>query len=819
MEQRFINIVNAREHNLKNVSVKLPIGRITLVAGDSGSGKSTLAFDILYAEARRKYLEALSLDGEMLPAPKVSKVEPALAAVALKQNLFNRNPRSLVSTSTGIGNIIRSVFELAGKHHCPVCGAGIDVRSLHQVLEELKYFGSGTRIVIKAFIGRIFNDERHVILKRLKRYLSRGFLRFEADGRQGYLEDLDVENEPLSGDVFLVIDRLIKKPGASIRLADSLRQAVAVGNGVVEVDIFFTKTGGERQGKVIRFAETPYCFECGFGDRGSQKVLRKGSKDREKSDNIVKKISGLSVQDILGLSIEKLLPEIKGWILSWQDQNAPELVAATTACNEILMRLKVFKEMGLGYVRLNTPVPHLSCGEQRKLQLASVLFQKLTGLLFVIDEPLSCLDESERQVVREKIKALKDQGNTIVVVEHDRVFQQSYADWIIMLGPGAGERGGEIIFQGPPSMAAPSLTGDLSSGVGQEIRHPARTSTIKTAQKKDKKSIFDAEVNIRLLQNRNLKEDSITLPAEGIVGICGPSGSGKTALANAIFYGLTGQGQKKGTRSARIVGSELKGSYQKLGWNRVLFMDENLPRGSSVSVIATFVGIYSHIATLLSRTPEARARGITRSLLSLSKKGGRCEKCKGTGRLIIEPEFLQPVEYVCDACKGKRYSPEVLTIEYKGASIGDLMEMTVSDAIDFFKNIKSVRLPLEALERIGLGYLRLGQTVSSLSGGERQRLKLGSIIAKSKRMREFIILDNVSRGLSKKDITNILRLFNELAVSGHFLVLVDNQEIILENCTWLIKMGPGSGPRGGRIVSQGYNYSSQEQFGMSAQDL
>ncbi len=796
--QQFINIVGAREHNLKNVSVQIPIGEITVITGDSGSGKSSLAFDVLYAEARRKYLEAVSLDGEMLPAPIVNKVEPALAAVGLRQNWFNTNPRSLVSTVTGIGNIFRSVFELVGQYHCPVCGAKIHVRSLHQILEELRCLDSGTKMVVKAFVGRIPNDGYQVVLKRLQRSFQKGFLRFEENGRQWYLEDFDPNNHRISGNVFLIIDRIIKKPGIGARLADSLGQAIEIGTGIVEIDIFNGKGSGGNQREVVRFTETPCCFECNFASN-SHNLLKEKTNGNERLENIVKKISGFAIQDVLSLTIDELIPLVQGWIFNWRKRSSPELDAATSACDEILKRLGVLHEMGLGYICLNTAVPYLSCGERRKLQIASLLFQKLTGLLFVIDEPLSCFDEAERQVIREKIKALKYQGNTVVVVEHDRIFKENYADWIIALGPAAGDHGGEIIFQGPPNNGVSSVSisespngGCQSKDIPKQIRPIQRRCEI----------LSDKKIVIELFKNRNLKENTLILPTEGMVGICGPSGSGKTALATAIFYGLTGQEQRRGSKIAKI-GNEFQGLNQAIKWGRVLYMDENLPRGSHVSVIATFVGVYSHIAALLSRVPDARARGITRGIFSLSRKGGRCEKCKGTGRLIIEPEFLQPVEYICDACKGKRYVQEILTIEYKGANIGDLMEMTVSDAAVFFKNIRKIRLPLEALDRIGLGYLRLGQSVSSLSGGERQRLKLGSVIAKS-RKREFIILDNVSRGLSEKDIKNILRLFEELVESGHFLILVDNHKSIIKNCSWVIRMGPGSGPMGGEVVKQGY---------------
>ncbi len=786
MEARFISIKGAREHNLKDVSVRIPIGKITLVRGDSGSGKSTLIFDVLYGEARRKYFAAVSHDPDMIGAPAVDLVEPVLAAVALRQHSFNRNPRSLVSKVTGIGRILRSVFELTGELYCPGCGSRLDVRTRLQVLDELKNLEKGTKLIVKAFLGRIPKSPREEVLERLKKFAREGFLRCEVDGKMFYLEDFTVEEAGLSGDVYLVIDRIIKKPGFEKRVADSLRQAVEIHGGMVQLDILTSDSSSfDNATRVIRFSEMPRCFDCGAGPPDT-------GQPGNGPFQIIRKVSGLSMEEVEGMGIDELVPLIKGWISSWQKKRRPEFRAAVPACREILNRLNALQEMGMGYLALDTPVPMLSSGEGRKLMIASLLFQKMTGVLFVLDEPLSCLGHEEQQVIRQKILELRKQANTVVVVEHDKVLMEEYADWLIEIGPRAGEHGGEIVFQGRPGQRKGRIMAGCQVGAARKTL--SRENGSQESGGRGGAEVFpDSKVTVKLRKTRNLKEQAVTLPVGGITGVYGPSGSGKSALATAIFQGLTEKFGRNGPTDSK----------RMRPGSKVLFMDEKLPVGSRVSVIATFMGVYGHIASIISRTPEARARGITRGYLSLVRKGGRCEKCKGLGKLVVEPDFLQPVEFLCDACQGKRFSTEVLSIRYKGANISDLLELTVSEAIGFFKSIKAVRAPFEALERTGLGYLRLGQPVSSLSGGERQRLKLASVIARRQTGGGFIILDNVSRGLSDRDLLNLVRLFWELVESGHSLVLVDNHEMILEYCSWLIRMGPGSGPQGGRIISQG----------------
>ncbi len=795
VDTRFIHIKGAREHNLKNISVKIPIGKITVVTGDSGSGKSSLVFDVLYAEVRRKYLAAVSPAGQLLGAPNVDQVEPALAAAALTQNWFNRNPHSSVSTVTGISKILRSIFHLAGEVYCPSCGSKIHQKTSNQLKEELKYLESGTKIIVKSFVGRASLTEPSEIYEKLMQYERQGFLRCEIDGNVRYLEELTPKKEDLRGDVFIVVDRLIKKRGVETRLSDSLRQASELGDGFVWVEVMGSRkgAGGPGEKRIIRYSESPACFNCGLGLFQS----RLPDETLGVTEALVKKVSGLSFKEASAVAIDELVSYVEDWLKAWKGETRPEFKAALLAGLEVIDRLKMFQEMGLGYLRLDSKIPFLSSGERRKLQTAALLFQKMAGILFVLDEPLAGLLETERRIIRERIKELKEQGNTVVVVEHDKALLEDYADWHIKIGPGAGETGGRLLYQGEPG--------------GADF---ARTDSVNTTLVFDHKIHGDLEhvnvsswtggvsrVKVPLERIRNLKEETIRLPLRGITTIFGPSGSGKSALALSIYKSL--KMRIHGEKSLGVMDEKHCGGKEKAPLiTGIRFMDEILPQGSVSSLIATYMGIYGQIAGLLSRTPEARARGITRTYVSLSRKGGRCEKCKGTGRLVLEPEFLQPVEYRCDACNGKRFSEDVLSVKYRGASLSDMLEKTVSQAATFFRNIQKVRQPLEALERIGLGYLRLGQAVCSLSGGERQRLKLASILTKRSTGRELIILDNVSRGLSERDMIKLLRLFKELVDAGHCLILVDNHKILLENCSWLIKMGPGSGPNGGRMVSQ-----------------
>ncbi len=795
----FISIRGAAEHNLKNISVDIPLGCITVIRGDSGSGKSTLAFDVLYTEAKRRYLGAISEDWMNIYHPRVKIVEPALASIALQQHCYNRNPRSTVGTFTGLIDVLKGVFELAGEAFCNKCGTKINVKTPEQACSELMDLPDGTRIIIKSPVD---SEEDPGIRTVLQQYISNGFVRCMVDGSICYLDDLLGRNDDLlSKKISIVVDRIIKKAGIRDRVIDSLKQALSL-SGVAEVDLILkgTSTDSAACDSVV-FSDTPVCINCMSGKQAD--VSRNTGNDEglpfSFTENFILKIDGHDIDQIMSFAMQELGEKLLAWQKDWSINRRREYQAAAMAAYEMYRGVSTFLSMGLGYLSLNRSIPTLSTGELLKLRLGSVLTRKMSGILYVLDEPLGGLSDNEKAVVRDKIGLLRDSGNTLVVVEQDMDLVRNLADYVIELGPAAGEFGGELIYQGP----ADDYVNDR-----EVISRPASISgsksmeLLRVAGNKGQEGMrFDQFVNFQIEgARRPLKSISVRFPAGVLTGITGPSGSGKSLLLNAIVTC---------SKSDRTVTKEEQGQdsikpCSDIFQQNVLFMDDALPRGSRSSMVATYSRVYSHIAHLFARTPAARARGISSGYLSLSKKGGRCDKCKGTGVLTMEPKFLPPVTFTCHACSGRRFSEQVLSVKYKGIDMCEVLSTTVSQAATFFRNIQKIRQPLEALERSGLGYLQLGQQISSLSGGERQRLKLATVLSgRSIKKPSLFILDNPARGLSSRDISRLCSLLYDLVSEGHTIIMAENNRQVLEHCGWIIEMGPGSGPDGGEIVYQG----------------
>ncbi len=788
--ERFIHILGACENNLKDVEVKIPIGKLTVITGDSGSGKSSLAFDVLFNDMKRRYLEVLGGEAENLPRPDVKKIYPGLAAIALSQIHFCRNPHSTIATFTGIKRLLLNIVELAGCLHCSRCGSALPVRPRESVVRELMATEDGTKIIIKTLV--VFSKTKQ-IRPWLERCIGKGFIRCEIDGEQAYLEDILENSSSIGKKLAIIIDRIIKRPEIEDRMDDSLKQALEFGDGLVEIDLISPSTTNMSSQNRIQFSQHPICFGCLLNESGDKHDDNEGIAH----SGFEKKIGDFYLRDLLAMAIEDLVTLTRLWSSQWRISNRPELKAASDAAKGLETQLGRFLELGLGYLRLDIPLRLLSSGERQKVHLASVLARSLSGLLYVLDEPLSGLGAVEKKAILKLIMDLKDLGNTVVMVEHDLPSLKDCADLIIELGPGAGDLGGRVTFSGPPGAFWDLHSEEKARQCVPMKPHP-RPPTLYDPVVQSHRDFF----SIPIKPKGNLKIDRVNVPSSQITGIFGPSGSGKSLLAKGIYQHIRcriDEAKKGGDRNKIAAGSDMLD-----GLARVWFMDENLPVGSSSSVISTYMKVYRHIAALFASTRTARSRGITPAYLSLARKGGRCEKCKGTGELIFEPEFLPVVRFECNACSGKRFGNDVLGLRYRGMNLADVLNMTVEHAIIFFKNIKTIRRPLEALARTGLGYLRLGQNVSSLSGGERQRLKLATVITKrSEGKKAIFILDNVTRGLSQNDIYKLLDLLTELADKGHTVVVVENHLLLLSSCSWLIELGPGSGPEGGTLVREG----------------
>ena len=407
-----------------------------------------------------------------------------------------------------------------------------------------------------------------------------------------------------------------------------------------------------------------------------------------------------------------------------------------------------------------------------------------------MDEPTTGLHPSEHISLWQHIQRLKESGNSVVIIEHDTGFMEK-ADHLIELGPGAGEDGGHLIFSGSPE--------DMKKAGCNAASAPWLLGAKKLVRKKTRAGT-KGWIEFAGMKANNLKDISLSIPMGTLTSIVGVSGSGKSSLAEGIEAALL---RARGDKNTGPCGAASIKSPNNSMLPKPVIMDQTPVSGSITSIPATYMGIFSHIRTLLSRTPEARKRGITAGWFSLAKKGGRCERCRGTGKLVTDLKFLPPVESQCDVCAGRRYNMDALSVTYRGKSMPDILDMTISQAAGFFSKIAAIRQPLEWLERTGLGYLKLGQPITTLSGGEAQRIKLARELARRTKEPSIYILDEPTMGLHPEDVGHILTIFDDLLEQGHTVVVAEHDPRLVAVSDWVIELGPGGGPEGGRLVFEG----------------
>ena len=758
----YIVVKNARLHNLRNVSVSIPIGKITLVSGVSGSGKSTLAFDILGKILRQKYLDLLGgtvqrSEPLLLKAEEyVDFIEPLCPVILFKGQVLQKNPHSTVGTTTGLTRLLRNLFCFCGKYICPECGGTLKASEPEQIVASVLDLGRDKRIIVKAPLSLPPSlEERRMAILRLH---GEGYLRVEAGGRIFMLdEEIEELHQALNqndGQANLVVDRIKLEEGKIQRLFDSIRTALVEGDGKVAVDIEF----GRGKFETFYFSTRLWCFKC----------LEAFLDPLEKTG---KASHGASLREaalvFLGKEFDEILDESISHVAGLLEEAEKEGLikqheVTYPLFKKILSQLRAFRRLGIGYLSLSRPVTQVSTGEFLKLRLGSLIAQRCVGVLFILDEPVSILPSKERRVVCRFVEHLKGEGNTVVMIEHAPE-AVAIADYLIEMGPGGGEQGGNILRQ-------QWLQENTRQGLIEELN-----SAVSKVQF-DAEKVFHGSITVPLSRYFH-PEKEIKIKRGGLNVVSGPTGSGKSRLLSEIKVFL----QERFSHNHFVV---------------------DVPQGdifrNRYSMPCTVLNVFGKIRGLFSKTKEARSYGLTSELFSLSKKGGRCEMCKGTG--YVEKEgFGYLVSYLCPLCKGARYNPDILRILYKGLSIGDILDLSINEAAGFFSNISAIRSPLEIAERVGLGYLMLGQPVSSLSSGEAQRLKIASHLArKGMRRQSFFLMDQPTAGLHPKDLASLVDFFRQLVLLGSTLVIADNNPVILDSSAHEIRL-EGSGPEGGRI--------------------
>ena len=865
-----IQIINAREHNLRGLSVDIPRGKFNVVTGVSGSGKSTLAFDILFNEGQRRYLESLNAYARSIvqPAgrPEVDAVYGIPPTVAIEQRLSRGGRKSTVGTTTEVWHFLRLLFVKLGVQHCVHDGAAVAPQTPETIFSQLMRQFRGQEI---GLLAPLVLNRKGVYTELADWARPRGYTHLRVDGNflptQGFpridrFKEHTIELPVAS----LVVDAAHED---ALRLA--LQTALEHGKGVVHVlsDLdglaaamkAGTPTAGigtlhvhstrracpvcatsyaELDPRLFSYnSKHGWCPDCvGTGVRLSKdqrKVLDdsvRDDKDRGREQTFAEpevedivdavcptcqgarlnptaravRFNAVGIDEIARLSVS----DVRHWVEGLQ-LTGREAGIARDLVPEIRSRLEFLEQVGLGYLTLDRGAPTLSGGEAQRIRLAAQLGSHLQGVCYVLDEPTIGLHARDNQILLNALHSLSERGNTLVVVEHDEDTIRR-ADHLIDIGPSAGKRGGRLVAQG----SVDALTAASDSQTGRYLLHAMRHPL------QARRAVQGTELpwlEVRGAKLHNLQDVTARLPLHRLVAVTGVSGSGKSTLARDVLLAnvqaaVTRRATKAG-REALARGMEWSGCEGVTGFeavDRVLEVDQTPIGKTPRSCTATYIGFWDTIRKLYAETLEAKARGYAAGRFSFNTGDGRCPSCEGQGMRTIEMSFLPDVKVLCESCKGARFNPETLAVTWRGKSIGDVLQMEVDEAVDFFASMPSIAHPLQLLKDVGLGYLTLGQPSPTLSGGEAQRIKLVTELSKvrdevgrrgQKAPHTLYVLDEPTVGLHMADVDKLIRVLHRLVDGGHSVVVIEHDLDVVAEADWIIDLGPEGGRDGGRIVA------------------
>ncbi len=818
-----IIIKGAKVHNLKNIDLELPKNKLIVFTGVSGSGKSSLAFDTIFAEGQRRYVESLSpyarqFLGQMDP-PDVEEITGLSPAIAIDQKGHSHNPRSTVATLTEIYDYMRVLFARLGKPFCPNCGGEIKKLSAQEMIDTIIESADKKPVTILAPVVRGRKGEYYQLLYDL---LSDGFSQVRIDGKFHSLHGRINLSRYKIHSIDLVVDKVLSTDVS--RIAEAVDTALEYGKGLVGVIFKEGKPFDKAQDKEMllsskwscpkddfAFSEieprlfsfnSPYgaCENChGLGREFiySEEPCSVCDGKRLKKESLAVKINastrstheGKNIAEVTDLTIDKAYDFFVGFE---EKLKASEKEIAKTVLKEIISRLSFLLEVGLDYIALNREAGTLSGGESQRIRLASQIGSKLSGTLYVLDEPTIGLHERDNEKLLKTLKDLRDLGNTVIVVEHDEKTIRD-SDYFVDLGPGPGRHGGEVVVAGETDILLKknikndSLT--LKYLMGEE---QIEVPELRRKNSNEKIKIIGASAN-------NLKNINVDIPLRRFICVTGVSGSGKSTLV----FDILSKGARRGIDH---INKETHGVAKVLGFeylDGVIEIDQSPIGRTPRSNPSTYTQVFSPIRDLFASLPEAKERAFGVSRFSFNRPGGRCEACEGAGQKLIEMHFLPPVLVTCDVCRGKRFNNETLEVKYKNKNIADVLSLTVEEALKIFEDIYPIADKLKVLNQVGLGYIKLGQSATTLSGGEAQRIKLAKYLARPMHRRSLFLLDEPTTGLHFEDIKMLLKVLDELIKRGNTVVVIEHNLHVIKCADYVIDLGPEGGDRGGKVVACG----------------
>ena len=914
VQEEFLEIFGAREHNLKNIDLKIPRNKVVVVTGLSGSGKSSLAFDTIYAEGQRRYMESFSAYARSflggMERPDVDKINGLSPVIAIEQKTTSKNPRSTVGTVTEIYDFMRLLFARAADAYSYHSGKPMIRQTEDQILEQLFTKFAGKKLYLLAPVVKGRKGHYRELFEQVRKL---GFSKVRVDGVVLEVAPKMQLDRYKIHDIEIVIDRIVADEDDRFRITQSLKSALQHGKGVLMVR--------EESGEIHYFSKylmdpetglsyeepapnsfsfnSPYgaCPSCNglgvieeitresifpdpnlsitrggiaplgeyrdiwifkkieallkhykcslstpikdlpeevvevllYGDNvavavdsvkypGTQwnttfegiinflQKYQEGSSDkiqewvaeftvsktcpecqgyRLKKESLHFKLDGthigeLSMMDIQGLS---------GWFEGLESRlSERQQRIGVEVLKEIRKRIGFLLDIGLDYLSLNRPLRTLSGGEAQRIRLATQIGTQLVGVLYILDEPSIGLHQRDNVKLIQALKRLRDLGNSVLVVEHDKDMMLE-SDYIVDMGPGAGRHGGHVVASGTPEqlLKSDSVTARYLQGkIGLYIPTTRRKGT-------------GEQLVLKGAQGNNLKNVTVAFPLGTLIVVTGVSGSGKSTLIHETLFPLLNRefynSKKEPMSFDRIDGLK--------HLDKVIEVDQSPIGRTPRSNPATYTGMFSDIRTLFTELPESKIRGYKPGRFSFNVKGGRCVDCEGGGMKLVEMDFLPDVHIPCETCKGKRYNRETLEVRFKGKSISDVLDMTVEQAVEFFEFQPKILRKIATLSEVGLGYITLGQHATTLSGGEAQRVKLATELSKKDTGKTFYILDEPTTGLHFQDIDLLMNVLQKLVDKGNTVLVIEHNLDVIKVADYLIDMGPEGGNKGGTIVVQG----------------
>lgn len=909
-----VEVIGAREHNLKNINLTFPRNHLVVITGISGSGKSSLAFDTIYAEGQRRYMESFSAYARSfignLERPDVDKINGLSPVISIEQKTTSRNPRSTVGTVTEIYDFMRLLFARTAEAFSYLTGEKMVRQSEDQILDAVLQNFKAKKLTLLAPVVKGRKGHYRELFVQIRK---QGYTKVRIDGEVKELTaKMQVDRYKLH-DIEIVIDRIVADAKERFRIGQSISKALKEGKGVMMVL--------DETGKVHHFSRflmdpvtglsydepapntfsfnSPYgaCPVCnGLGqieeitedsvipdkqlsisrggilplgeyrdiwifkkieailkrykcslttpikeippgvlkillygddvpvavpsvkypgtewntrfegivnflqkqrDEGTENVKRwvedftiiktcpECNGARLKKESLHFKIDGKNIAELAELDITSLNKWFTGLETRLTDK---QKIIATEILKEIRKRIGFLLDVGLDYLHLNRPLRTLSGGEAQRIRLATQIGTQLVGVMYILDEPSIGLHARDNVKLIKALKDLRDLGNTVVVVEHDKEMMVE-SDYIIDIGPGAGRHGGQVVAEGDPGsfLKNNSITAQYLNG------------KIKIEYRRERRAGNGKKIILHEAAGNNLKHVTLKLPLGTLTCITGVSGSGKSTLVHETLFPILNR-HFFNSRTEPLPYKKIEGLEFI---DKVIEVDQSPIGRTPRSNPATYTGVFTDIRDLFAQLPEAKIRGYKPGRFSFNVKGGRCETCEGAGLRLIEMEFLPDVYVNCETCKGKRYNRETLEVRFKGKSISDVLDMTVEEAIPFFENQPKILRKIQTLGDVGLGYISLGQHATTLSGGEAQRVKLATELSKRDTGKTLYILDEPTTGLHFQDIAHLLAVLQKLVDKGNTVLVIEHNMDVIKSADYIVDLGPEGGEKGGRIVALG----------------